>query len=159
MSKPANSYLFFHNPCCSKSRQGLTLLREHGIEPTVIEYLKTPPCAAELDQILKKLDIEPRGLLRTQESAYHDAGLDNPNLSRNDLIAAMVAHPILIERVALEHHGGVAVVRFEVVHDLVVDAARDASNDVDVAEAFANAGDVSRGHDQLSSRQLHAATQ
>ncbi len=98
MSKPAESYLFYHNPCCSKSRQGLTLLHEHGIEPTIIEYLKTPPSAAELEQILIKLGIEPRALLRTQEVAYLDTGLDNPQLGRDALIAAMIAHPILIER-------------------------------------------------------------
>lgn len=98
MSKSANPYLFYHNPRCSKSRQGLALLHEHGIEPTVIEYLKTPPSATELGQILNKLGIEPRALLRTQESAYQDAGLDNPQLSRDTLIATMIAHPILIER-------------------------------------------------------------
>jgi arsenate reductase len=88
----------YHNPKCSKSRQTLALLEERGLTPQVIEYLKTPPSAAELDAILKRLGIEPRALLRTKEEAYAAAGLDDPKLTRKQLIAAMVEHPILIER-------------------------------------------------------------
>jgi arsenate reductase len=88
----------YHNPRCSKSRSTLELLRNRGIEPTVIEYLKTPPSAAELEAILGKLGMEPRDLMRKGEPAYKEAGLDNPSLDRAALIAAMVAHPELIER-------------------------------------------------------------
>ncbi len=98
MPKSEHPYVFYHNPRCSKSRQTLALLNEHGIEPEVIEYLKTPPSAAELGRILDKLGIEPRALLRTKEHEYQLAGLDNPKLSRREIIAAMVEHPILIER-------------------------------------------------------------
>jgi arsenate reductase len=98
MSKADHPYVFYHNPRCSKSRQTLALLAEHGIEPVVIEYLKTPPSAAELGRILDKLGLEPRALLRSKEHEYQAAGLDNPKLSRRELIAAMVEHPILIER-------------------------------------------------------------
>lgn len=98
MNKTVQPYVFYHNPRCSKSRQTLALLAEHSIEPIVIEYLKTPPSAAELGRILDKLGIEPRALLRSKEPEYQAAGLDNPKLSRRELIAAMVEHPILIER-------------------------------------------------------------
>ena len=92
------SVTIYHNPKCSKSRQTLELLRERGIEPRIVEYLKTPPSAPELDAIVEKLGIEPRALLRTREDAYRQAGLDDPSLTRSQLIAAMVEHPSVIER-------------------------------------------------------------
>jgi arsenate reductase (glutaredoxin) len=88
----------YHNPRCSKSRQTLQLLRDHGIEPEIIEYLKSPPDKSELDKILKMLAMEPRELMRKQEKEYKNAHLDNPGLSRKDLLAAMIENPILIER-------------------------------------------------------------
>ncbi|HYE37456.1 arsenate reductase (glutaredoxin) [Methylocaldum sp.] len=88
----------YHNPRCSKSRTTLELLKSKGIEPAVVEYLKTPPNASELEAILAKLDMEPRDLMRKGEAAYKEAGLDNPDLDRKALIAAMVENPILIER-------------------------------------------------------------
>lgn len=88
----------YHNPRCGKSRETLGLLREKGIEPRVVEYLKTPPDAATLIQLLKALDITPRQLLRTKEAEFAALGLNNPDLSDAALIEAMVIHPILIER-------------------------------------------------------------
>ena len=88
----------YHNPRCGKSRQTLALLEARGIQPEVIEYLKTPPDAATLKQILKKLGMNPRELLRAKEAAYRDAGLDDPALDDETVIKAMIAHPILIER-------------------------------------------------------------
>jgi len=88
----------YHNPRCSKSRQSLQLLVGHGIEPQVVEYLQTPPTAAELEQILTMLGLEPRALMRTKEAEYHELKLDDPSLSRAELIAAMATHPKLIER-------------------------------------------------------------
>lgn len=88
----------YHNPRCGKSRQTLELLRQKGVEASIVEYLKDPPSAAELNRILKLLALEPRELMRKKEPEYKEAGLDNPRLSRNALIQAMVAHPILIER-------------------------------------------------------------
>lgn len=87
-----------HNPRCSKSRQTLELLRQRGIEPTIVEYLKTPPDAAALEQILDRLGLEPRALMRKGEPVYRELGLDDPALDRRALVAAMVANPILIER-------------------------------------------------------------
>lgn len=88
----------YHNPKCAKSRATLELLRARRIEPTVIEYLKTPPTRSQLDTLLKQLGIEPRALLRTREPEYKQAGLDDPTLSRSAILAAMVKHPKLIER-------------------------------------------------------------
>lgn len=88
----------YHNPRCSKSRQTLQLLSEQGVETEVINYLDTPPTAAELERILKMLGLEPRELMRQKEAEYAELGLDDPTLSRSALIAAMVQHPRLIER-------------------------------------------------------------
>ena len=90
--------ILYHNPRCSKSRQTLALLQDKGVEPQVIEYLKTPPDAATLSDILDKLSMEPRDLMRRKEAVYGELGLDNPELGRDALIQAMVENPILIER-------------------------------------------------------------
>ena len=92
------SVTIYHNPRCSKSRQTLQLLRDRGIEPQVIEYLKTPPDAATLDGFLGKLGMEPRQLMRRKEAPYKELNLGDDSLSRAALIAAMVDNPILIER-------------------------------------------------------------
>jgi arsenate reductase (glutaredoxin) len=88
----------YHNPRCSKSRQTLQLLDEQGIEPNIIEYLTTPPSADELKQTLDSLGIRPRDLMRKGEAVYKEAGLDDESLSDDQLIAAMMSYPILIER-------------------------------------------------------------
>ena len=88
----------YHNPRCSKSRQTLALLEDRGVETEVVEYLKTPPTADELRRILSMLDLSPRDLMRKKEAPYKEAGLDDPELSDEALIAAMVENPILIER-------------------------------------------------------------
>jgi arsenate reductase len=86
----------YHNPRCRTSRTALELLRKRGIEPQVIEYLKTPPTAPELKRILKMLDIPARELLRLKEGK--EAGLTKPGLSEDAIIAGMAKHPIAIER-------------------------------------------------------------
>jgi len=88
----------YHNPRCSKSRQTLALLEERGVEFTIVEYLKTPPSAEQLDAILIKLGVSPRDAMRRKEVPYKDNHLDDETLSRDALIQAMVANPVLIER-------------------------------------------------------------
>ena len=88
----------YHNPRCSKSRATLALLRERGIEPEIVEYLKTPPDASELARLLDLLGLTPRELMRRKEKEYKEAGLDDPDLDRDALITAMIEHPRLIER-------------------------------------------------------------
>ena len=92
------SVKIYHNPRCGKSRQTLQLLQEQGIDLEIIEYLKTPPSAEELNDILQKLGMEPRELMRKKEAEYKASGLDDETLDRQALINGMVNHPILIER-------------------------------------------------------------
>ena len=87
-----------HNPRCSKSRTTLQLLRENGVEPEIILYLETPPDTDLLISILRKLDLKPRELMRTGQPEYKEMGLDDMQLSDEQLIAAMLKTPILIER-------------------------------------------------------------
>jgi len=87
-----------HNPRCSKSRATLELLRENGVEPEIILYLEAPPDAAQLASILNKLHMRPRELMRKGQPEYKEMGLDNAQLSDEQLIAAMLKAPILIER-------------------------------------------------------------
>lgn len=101
----------YHNPRCGKSRQTLQLLKDQGIEPEIIEYLKTPPSAQELDNILQKLDMEPRELMRKKEAEYKANGLDDASLDRQALIQAMVNNPILIERPIVIANGKAALGR------------------------------------------------
>jgi arsenate reductase len=101
----------YHNPRCSKSREALSLLRDHGVEPEVVEYLKDPPSAETLSDLLTRLGLEPRALMRRKEPEYTELGLDDPSLSRDALIAAMVAHPRLIERPIVVKDGRAALGR------------------------------------------------
>ncbi|MGD8914563.1 MAG: arsenate reductase (glutaredoxin) [Candidatus Thiodiazotropha sp.] len=101
----------YHNPRCSKSRQTLQLLQEKGIDPDVVEYLKTPPDKATLEQILDMLELEPRDLMRKKEKEYKALQLDDPSLSRDQLIEAMIANPKLIERPIVIQNGKAAIGR------------------------------------------------
>ena len=101
----------YHNPKCSKSRETLALLQARGIEPKIVEYLKTPPSQGELDRILKLLGKEPRELMRRQEPEYRDLGLDDPKLTRAQLIQKMIAAPKLIERPIVLAGGKAAIGR------------------------------------------------
>lgn len=90
--------VIYHNPRCSKSRETLALLEAKGVKPKIVEYLKEPPSAAELKAILKKLGLAPREAMRRKEPSYAALKLDNPKLSDDALIKAMVENPVLIER-------------------------------------------------------------
>ena len=92
------SITIYHNPKCSKSRQTLELLVKQGIKPVINEYLKIPPTAEKIKEILKKLGFTPRDLMRKKEDAYTEHDLDNPSLARDALIEFMITHPVLIER-------------------------------------------------------------
>ena len=88
----------FYNPKCSKCRLTMDILDDKGIDTTVVEYLNTPPNKVELNEVLNLLGIEPRDLIRKHEAPYKENNLDNPDLSREQLIQAMIDNPILIER-------------------------------------------------------------
>lgn len=88
----------WHNPRCSTSRATLSLLEQHGLQPVIVEYLKTPPNADELKDTLKKLHMKPRELMRKKEALYKELGLDADDIADDKLIKAMADNPILIER-------------------------------------------------------------
>ncbi len=92
------SVRIYHNPRCSKSRQTLQLLEQQAQRPQVIEYLKTPPDAKTLDELLDMLGLEPRELMRTKEKEYTESGAADAALDRQQLIDLMVQYPKLIER-------------------------------------------------------------
>lgn len=108
---PHADVTIYHNPHCSKSRQTLQLLRERGIEPRVVEYLKTPPSAEELARLLDMLGMEPRDLMRRKEAEYTEAALGDPGLTRETLVRAMVQRPKLIERPIVVANGKAALGR------------------------------------------------
>ncbi|MCK1544144.1 arsenate reductase (glutaredoxin) [Bradyrhizobium sp. 147] len=88
----------YHNPACGTSRNTLAMIRQSGVEPVVIEYLKTPPSRETLVELIKGLGISARALLREKGTPFHDLGLDDPKWSDDELIDQMLAHPILINR-------------------------------------------------------------
>ena len=90
--------VIYHNPGCGTSRNVLALIRNAGIEPHVIEYLKTPPSRALVQQLVARMGISARGLLREKGTPFGELGLSDPNLTDDQLVDAMMAHPILINR-------------------------------------------------------------
>ena len=90
--------VIYHNPDCGTSRNTLAMIRNAGIEPHVVEYLKTPSARALLVQLIARAGLTPRGLLREKGTPYAKLGLADPSLSDDALIDAMIAHPILINR-------------------------------------------------------------
>ncbi|PKR50575.1 arsenate reductase (glutaredoxin) [Thalassospira marina] len=90
--------VIYHNPACGTSRNTLEIMRQSGEEPHVIEYLKTPPSRAKLCDLIAAMGITPRDLLRCKGTPFDELGLDDPTLTDDALIDAMMAHPILINR-------------------------------------------------------------
>ena len=105
------SVTIWHNPRCSKSRQTLALLTERGVDPTIVEYLKTPPAVSDLQDALEKLGLAPRDLMRRKEAAYAEQGLGDASLSETVLVQAMHDHPVLIERPVVLANGKAAIGR------------------------------------------------
>lgn len=101
----------YHNPACGTSRNTLEMIRQSGEIPVVIEYLKTPPSREKLLQLIAAMQITPRDLLRKKGTPYADLGLDDPSLSDEQLLDAMLAHPILINRPIVETDKGTAMCR------------------------------------------------
>ncbi|HEY2359320.1 MAG TPA: arsenate reductase (glutaredoxin) [Phenylobacterium sp.] len=101
----------YHNPACGTSRNTLALLREKGIEPKVVEYLKTGWTKAQLQDLLKRLDRPARDILRVRGTDAHELGLTDPAASEDALIAAMILQPILVERPIVVTPKGAALCR------------------------------------------------
>ena len=114
------SVTIYHNPACGTSRNTLALIRNAGIEPTVIEYLKTPPTRAELEDLVARMGVPVREVMRKKGTPYEELGLDDPALTDDRLVDAMVAHPILINRPIVVTPKGVRLCRpSEAVLDLL----------------------------------------
>ena len=112
--------LIYHNPDCGTSRNALAMIRNAGIEPHVIEYLKTPPSRALLAQLIARAGLTPRALLREKGTPDAELGLDDASLTDDALIDAMIAHPILINRPLVVSPLGVKLCRpSEAVLDLL----------------------------------------
>ena len=103
--------LIFHNPKCGTSRNTLAIMKASGENPEVIEYLKTPPSRDHLVELLAKINLSPRELLRSKEPVNDELGLDNSELSDDQVIDAMIAHPILINRPIVVTNKGAALCR------------------------------------------------
>lgn len=106
-----SSPIIYHNARCSKSRATLKLLVDQGLKPRVIEYLQNPPSSAELREILQRLGISPRALMRRKETEYRESGLDDPDLSEQELLDAMSRYPKIIERPIVLANGKAALGR------------------------------------------------
>ena len=112
--------IIYHNPECGTSRNALAMIRNAGIEPHVVEYLKTPPTRALLESLIARADMTPRALLREKGTPFAELGLGNPELTDAQLIDAMMAHPVLINRPLVVSPLGVKLCRpSEAVLDLI----------------------------------------
>lgn len=130
--------VIYHNPLCGTSRNALAMIRNAGIEPHVVEYLKTPPSRALLVELIERAGITPRALLRQKGTPYHELGLGDETLTNAALIDAMVEHPILIDRPLVVSPLGVKLCRpSEEVLDLLSAEQRSAfiKEDGEVVEA------------------------
>ena len=112
-SKPPTAVpvTIYHNPACGTSRNTLALIRGAGIEPTVIEYLKTPPDRTTLLELLRRMGARPRDILREKGTPYAELGLESPQLTDDQLVDAMLANPILINRPIVVTPWGVKLCR------------------------------------------------
>src|SRR5579872_6135044 len=98
MARAKSDVVIYHNPACATSRKVLGMIRDAGVEPRVVEYLKAPPNRTELLDLLRRMGMKPRELLRRRGTPYDELGLGDPAKSDAELIDAILAHPILIER-------------------------------------------------------------
>ncbi|PQM26003.1 arsenate reductase (glutaredoxin) [Sphingopyxis lindanitolerans] len=136
-----NDIIIYHNPDCGTSRNTLAMIRNAGIEPHVVEYLKTPPSRALLEQLIARAGIAPRALLREKGTPYADLDLGDPGLEDDALIDAMMAHPILINRPLVVSPLGVKLCRpSEAVLDLIPARQRGAFAKEDGEQLIDDAG-------------------
>jgi arsenate reductase len=128
----------FHNPACGTSRNTLAMIRNSGVEPTVIEYLKTPPTKARLQELLTAMGTGPRPLLREKGTPYAELDLANEKWTDDELLDCMLAHPILINRPVVETPLGTRLCRpSELVLDILPQAQQAAFTKED-GEAVVN---------------------
>ena len=128
----------YHNPACGTSRKTLAAIRDAGVEPVVIEYLKTPPTREKLARLIEAMGVTPRDVMRDKAAPYHELGLGEGTWSDDALIEAMIAHPVLINRPIVESPRGTALCRpYERVMALLPDAGGGAFDNRDDAAVAA----------------------
>jgi arsenate reductase len=133
--------IIYHNPECGTSRNALAMIRNAGVEPHVVEYLKTPPSRALLAQLIRRAAISPRELVREKGTPFHDLGLEDRSLTDDQLIDAMIEHPILINRPLVVSPFGVKLCRpSEAVLDLLPDAHEGPFNKEDGEQVIGDDG-------------------
>ena len=133
--------IIYHNPECGTSRNALAMIRNAGIEPHVVEYLKTPPARTMLKQLIERAGMDARELLREKGTPYHELGLDDASLSDDELLDAMMEHPILINRPLVVSPLGVRLCRpSEAVLDLLPEKQRGAFAKEDGEQVIDSAG-------------------
>ena len=133
--------VIYHNPACGTSRNTLALIRNAGIEPHVVEYLKTPPSRALLVELIDRAGITPRDLLREKGTPYAELGLGDASLTDAALLDAMMAHPVLINRPLVVSPLGVRLCRpSEAVLDLLSEPQRGAFAKEDGEQVVDDAG-------------------
>ena len=131
----------YHNPACGTSRNALAMIRNGGIEPNVIEYLETPPTREELVQLIERAGITPRALLREKGTPFAELSLGDESLSEDQLIDAMITHPILINRPLVVSPMGVKLCRpSEAVLDLLPEKHQSAFTKEDGEQVIADDG-------------------
>jgi arsenate reductase len=132
----------YHNPACGTSRNTLALIRNSGVEPQVIEYLKNPPSRDELAGLIRRMDVPVRAVLREKGTPYAALGLGNPELTDDELLNAMIAHPILINRPIVVTPLGVRLCRpSEIVLDILPDPQRGAFTKEDGEKVVGDKGE------------------
>lgn len=115
--------VIYHNPACGTSRNALAALRDAGFEPTIVEYLKTPPDRKTLGNLLARMGKKPRDILRRRGTPFDDLGLDDPAVDDDAIFAAIEANPILIERPIVVIGEHLALCRpFDIIHELIARA-------------------------------------
>jgi arsenate reductase len=120
-----NTVTIYHNPQCETSRNTLAMIRNAGIEPTIIEYLRTPPAREQLERMIRAAGLSVRAALREKGTPYHDLGLGNPQLTDAQLLDAMMLHPVLINRPFVITERGTRLCRpSEVVLEILPQAQR-----------------------------------
>jgi len=141
MSNRPFDIVIYHNPDCGTSRNTLAMIRNAGIEPHVIEYLKTPPSRAMLEQLIERAGLTPRALLREKGTPFAELGLGDETLSDDALIDAMMAHPVLINRPLVVSPLGVRLCRpSEIVLDILPTPQRGAFAKEDGEQVIDKAG-------------------
>ena len=111
MALAKSEVVIYHNPACTTSRKVLGMIRDAGVQPRVVEYLKTPPNRSELLDLLRRMNMKPRELLRRRGTPYDELGLADPAKTDDALIDAILAHPILMERPVVVTAKGVRLCR------------------------------------------------